>query len=55
MNEEIRLILETNQLIMKDRLWNSQDFRDKSLTTKLSSCFFLQNSAIFLCCTRLSS
>lgn len=30
MNEEIKLILKSNQLIMRDRMWNSQNLRDKS-------------------------
>ncbi len=33
MNEEIKLILEANQLILRDRLWNNKHFEVQSKIT----------------------
>ena len=33
MNEEIRLILEANQLIIRDRIWNNKAFKVQSKIT----------------------
>ena len=30
MNEEIKLILEANRLILRDRKWNNGDYKDKA-------------------------
>ena len=33
MNEEIRLLLKTNQLILRDRFWNHADLKEQAKIT----------------------